>query len=99
MLYVKYYSVFFIKYIVLLQQTIHAKLLKSHIQPRLNKAASGEHLDWATAEALAIGTLLYQGYNVRISGEDIGRGTFSHRHAMLVDQSTEGIYKVFPIES
>lgn len=49
----------------------------------------GEQLDWATAEALAIGSLLYQGYNVRISGQDIGRGTFSHRHAMFVDQNTE----------
>lgn len=54
-------------------------------------------MDWATAEALAIGTLLYQGYNVRISGQDIGRGTFSHRHAMLVDQSTGGIQKIILI--
>ncbi|XP_033198783.2 2-oxoadipate dehydrogenase complex component E1 [Bombus vancouverensis nearcticus] len=71
---------------------IHPKLLKNHVQSRLKKIASGEHLDWATAEALAIGTLLYQGYNVRISGQDIGRGTFSHRHAMLVDQSTGDIH-------
>lgn len=49
-----------------------------------------EPLDWAMCEALAIGSLLYQGYNVRISGQDVGRGTFSHRHAMLVDQSTGG---------
>lgn len=54
-------------------------------------------MDWATAEALAIGTLLYQGYNVRISGQDIGRGTFSHRHAMLVDQSSGGIQKIILI--
>lgn len=47
-------------------------------------------MDWSTAEALAIGSLLYQGYNVRISGQDVGRGTFSQRHAMLVDQSTGG---------
>lgn len=64
--------------------------MKSHIQSRLNKIESGECLDWATAEALAIGSLLYQGYNVRISGQDVGRGTFSQRHAMLVDQSTGG---------
>lgn len=80
-----------------MQQIIHPKLLKNHVQSRLNKIASGEHLDWSTAEALAIGTLLYQGYNVRISGQDIGRGTFSHRHAMLVDQSTGGIYKMILI--
>lgn len=71
---------------------IHPKLMKSHVQSRLNKIANGEHLDWATAEALAIGTLLYQGYNVRISGQDIGRGTFSHRHAMLIDQFTEEMH-------
>ena len=47
-------------------------------------------MDWSTAEAMAIGSLLYQGYNVRLSGQDVGRGTFSHRHAMLVDQSSGG---------
>nr|XP_034185843.1 probable 2-oxoglutarate dehydrogenase E1 component DHKTD1 homolog, mitochondrial isoform X1 [Osmia lignaria] len=71
--------------------TIHPRLVKSHIQSRLNKIESGERLDWTTAEALAIGSLLYQGYNVRISGQDVGRGTFSQRHAMLVDQSTGDI--------
>ncbi|XP_016904834.1 2-oxoadipate dehydrogenase complex component E1 isoform X2 [Apis cerana] len=71
---------------------IHPKLLKNHIKTRLNKIEKNKPLDWATAEALAIGTLLYQGYNVRISGQDIGRGTFSHRHAMLVDQSTGEIH-------
>ncbi|KAG7199330.1 hypothetical protein KM043_018178 [Ampulex compressa] len=67
---------------------IHPQLLKSHVQSRLKKIAEGGHLDWSTSEALAFGSLLYQGYNVRISGQDIGRGTFSQRHAMLVDQST-----------
>ena len=41
---------------------------------------------------MAIGSLLYQGYNVRLSGQDVGRGTFSHRHVMLVDQSTSSAY-------
>lgn len=41
---------------------------------------------------MAIGSLMYQGYNVRISGEDVGRGTFSQRHAMLVDQRTNEMY-------
>ena len=36
-----------------------------------------------------MGSLLYQGFNVRLSGQDIGRGTFSHRHVMLVDQATD----------
>lgn len=41
---------------------------------------------------MAIGSLMYQGHNVRISGEDVGRGTFSHRHVMLVDQQTNEIH-------
>ena len=39
-----------------------------------------------------MGSLIYQGYNVRISGQDVGRGTFSHRHMMLVDQDTDSAY-------
>ena len=49
----------------------------------------GEGIDWATAEALAIGTLCAEGTHVRMSGQDCGRGTFSHRHAVLVDQESE----------
>lgn len=51
----------------------------------------GRGLDWATAEALAFGSLMMEGFDVRISGQDVGRGTFSHRHAMLVNQRTEGV--------
>jgi len=53
---------------------------------------SGENIDWATAEALAIGTLCAEGTHVRLSGQDSGRGTFSHRHAVLVDQESEERY-------
>ena len=53
---------------------------------------TGEGIDWATAEALAIGTLCAEGTHVRFSGQDSGRGTFSHRHAVLVDQETEARY-------
>lgn len=53
---------------------------------------SGEGFDWATAEALAFGSLVMEGYNVRLSGQDSGRGTFSQRHAVWVDQSTEDKY-------
>ncbi len=49
----------------------------------------GAGIDWATGEALAFGTLLMEGTPVRLSGQDSGRGTFSHRHAVLVDQETE----------
>jgi 2-oxoglutarate dehydrogenase E1 component len=52
----------------------------------------GEGIDWGTAEALAIGTLCAEGTHVRLSGQDSGRGTFSHRHAVLVDQETEERY-------
>ncbi len=50
---------------------------------------AGEGIDWATAEALAIGSLCAEGTHVRMSGQDSGRGTFSHRHAILIDQETE----------
>ncbi len=50
---------------------------------------AGEGIDWATAEALAIASLCAEGTHVRMSGQDSGRGTFSHRHAVLVDQETE----------
>jgi 2-oxoglutarate dehydrogenase E1 component len=53
---------------------------------------SGQGIDWATAEALAFGTLLVEGAPVRLSGQDSGRGTFSHRHSVLVDQETEDRY-------
>ena len=54
---------------------------------------SGEGIDWAMAEALAFGTLLTEGNGVRLVGQDSGRGTFSHRHSVLVDQSTEERYE------
>jgi len=49
---------------------------------------SGEGFDWATAEALAFGSLLTEGSGVRLSGQDSGRGTFSQRHAVWVDQQS-----------
>ncbi|KFH65518.1 oxoglutarate dehydrogenase (succinyl-transferring), E1 component [Podila verticillata NRRL 6337] len=71
---------------------IHPRLEKFHVKSRLNKLKDGQNIDWATAEAIAFGSLLTEGYDVRICGQDVGRGTFSQRHAMLVDQKTERVH-------
>ncbi|KAJ8724298.1 hypothetical protein PYW08_015772 [Mythimna loreyi] len=71
---------------------VHPHLAKTHVRNRLAKLTEGKDIDWATAEALAFGSLLMEGRHVRLSGEDVGRGTFSHRHVMLVDQETEAIH-------
>jgi 2-oxoglutarate dehydrogenase E1 component len=65
---------------------------KTIIRQMQNKARmfeTGEGIDWATAEALAFGTLLKEGTAVRLSGQDSARGTFSQRHSVLVDQQNE----------
>ncbi|MEO0938187.1 MAG: 2-oxoglutarate dehydrogenase E1 component [Pseudomonadota bacterium] len=54
--------------------------------------AEGRGFDWATAEALAFGSLLTEGYKVRLAGQDSTRGTFSQRHSGLVNQETEERY-------
>lgn len=53
---------------------------------------SGEGVDWSTGEALAFGSLLKEGFNVRVSGEDVERGTFSQRHAVLHDQKDGNLF-------
>ena len=51
-----------------------------------------DKLDWSMAEHLAYGSLLEEGFNVRISGQDVERGTFSHRHGIVkVEDSEEEI--------
>src|SRR6266403_2806636 len=62
------------------------------LQAKRAAIEAGEGIDWATAEALAIGSLCAEGTHVRMSGQDSGRGTFSHRHAVLVDQESEASY-------
>ncbi|KAG0412152.1 hypothetical protein HPB47_010708 [Ixodes persulcatus] len=71
---------------------VHPHLNKVLVQERLRKIGEGTNLEWATAEALSFGSLLYQGFNVRICGQDVGRGTFSQRHSILVDRTTERPY-------
>ena len=62
------------------------------IDPRL-KSIEKEQIDWATAEAVAFGSLAIEGFNVRLVGEDSERGTFSQRHAVLTDQVTSEGYR------
>ena len=66
--------------------TPHPKLAKQ-FEARSKMFADGE-VDWATAEALAYGSLVLEGHSVRLAGEDSRRGTFSHRHAALIDYET-----------
>ena len=68
------------------------KTLKRVIDAKAEMFKSGENFDWATGEALAFGSLLSEGYGVRLSGQDSGRGTFSQRHAVWTDQDTENKY-------
>ncbi len=68
--------------------TIH-KTLARVLDAKREMFASGNGFDWATAEALAFGSLVSEGYNIRLSGQDSGRGTFSQRHAVWVDQKDE----------
>src|SRR5471032_1683101 len=62
------------------------------LQEKRKTIDTGTDIDWATGEALAWGTLLAEGTPVRLSGQDSARGTFSQRHSVLVDQSTDAKY-------
>lgn len=59
--------------------------LERILQRRLECVEQGSEIDWANAESLAFGSLLVEGHPVRLSGQDCGRGTFSHRHAVIAD--------------
>ncbi len=71
--------------------TVNPKIAKQ-LEAKREMMNSGEGIDWSTGEALAFGTLLTEGTPVRLSGQDCGRGTFSQRHSVLVDQNDEGRY-------
>jgi 2-oxoglutarate dehydrogenase E1 component len=70
---------------------IHPKVSQL-VKNRLSMIKEGENIDWGMAETLAYATLLWEGINIRISGQDSCRGTFSHRHGLWVDQSEEKQY-------
>ena len=65
------------------------KKIKKIYKDRLTSIHEGKNIDWSTAESLAFATLLNEGYGVRLSGQDTGRGTFSQRHSVLYDQINE----------
>ncbi len=68
------------------------KTVARFLESRQAMFESGEGFDWATGEALAFGSLLTEGYPVRLAGQDSTRGTFSQRHSGIVDQDTEERY-------
>ena len=68
------------------------KTLKKIFDLRMNALKEGIAIDWSTAETLAFGTLLTEGFSVRLSGQDSGRGTFSQRHAVLRNQDNHERY-------
>jgi 2-oxoglutarate dehydrogenase E1 component len=67
-------------------------LVTKIFEQRLDSINKGVDIDWGTAEALAWSTLIDDGYRVRISGQDVERGTFSHRHAHVFYQNKDGYY-------
>ena len=68
------------------------KTVKRVYDARAKAITTGKGIDWATAEMLAFGSLLSEGFPVRLSGQDSCRGTFSQRHSHIIDQSTEARY-------
>lgn len=68
------------------------RTIRRLLDNRRKMIETGEGIDWATAEALAFGSLLDEGHPVRLSGQDSERGTFSQRHSSLIDQETEARY-------
>ena len=67
------------------------------IEDRKDAVRKDTGLDWGTAEMLAFGSLVLEGHRVRLTGQDVERGTFSHRHAGLNDYETGELY--FPLKN
>ena len=71
------------------------RTLNRFLDNRRKAIETGTNIDWATGEALAFSSLLLEGHRVRLSGQDSERGTFSQRHAVLIDQENEQRYTPF----
>jgi 2-oxoglutarate dehydrogenase E1 component len=71
------------------------KTIGRFLDNRRKAIETGEGIDWATGEALAFSSLLREGQPVRLSGQDVERGTFSQRHSVLTDQENDARYKPF----
>lgn len=72
-------------------EKFHPSIVKI-FKDRLKSIETGKGIDWGTAEALAFASLIEEGFHVRISGQDVERGTFSHRHAHVFYQDKDGYY-------
>lgn len=70
------------------------KILKQ-LEARKEAVANGKDIDWGTGESLAFASLLSEGFPVRITGQDAGRGTFSHRHSVLSDAASGKKYSTY----
>jgi 2-oxoglutarate dehydrogenase E1 component len=71
------------------------RTIQRFLDNRRKAIETGQDIDWATAEALAFCTLMLDGHPVRLSGQDVERGTFSQRHSVLIDQENEDRYVPF----
>lgn len=68
------------------------KKIKKYLDERNRLMSEEKTLDWAAAELMAYGSILLDGNDVRLSGEDVKRGTFTHRHAVITDETTDKEY-------
>lgn len=73
------------------QFNVNRKLIRQ-FEAKKDMMKTGKGLDWAMGESLAFATLLSEGFDVRLSGQDCMRGTFSHRHSGLVDQADDSVF-------
>ncbi len=68
------------------------KTVQKYLEERKRLSLEEKKLDWAAAELMAYGSILLEGKDIRLSGEDVKRGTFTHRHAVITDENTDKEY-------